>query len=116
MRKVLGLSVVFLMCAALSSCSGNRPEKAFMGTWEGAHEGEAIEFSFMEKDILIVKLEDKTIAGTWTIDPENNAVMTYWEYQDNKLIATLVNDEKIIFREEGESEAVVFEKSDSKKK
>lgn len=110
MRNVLGVSAVLLVCVALSSCSGNRPEKAFMGTWEGTDEEATLEVSFMEKDILIIKTPDETIAGTWTIDPEGNAVMTF---EDKKVIATLLNDGKIIARSEGGSSAVVFEKSDS---
>jgi len=115
MRNVLGLSAVLLMCAALSSCSGNRPEKAFMGTWEGRHEEEAFMLSFMDKNIWTLKMPDETKAGTWTIDPEGNAVMTL-EGETNKVIATLVNDGKIVAREEDGSNAVVLEKSDSKKK
>jgi hypothetical protein len=115
MRNVIGLSVVLLMCAALSSCSGNRPEKAFMGTWEGKHEGELVEFSFMEKNICIwvSKTHDVTKAGTWTIDPEGNARITV---EGGEAIATLMNDGKIIAREVGGPDAVVLEKSDSKKK
>ena len=113
MRKVLGLSAVLLMCVVLSSCSGNRPEKAFMGTWKGTHEGEPIELSLMEKDISIANTPDETVAGTWTIDPEGNAVMTF---EDEKVIAMLLNDGKIIARNEDGSSSVVFEKSDSKKK
>lgn len=113
MRNVFGLSAVLLVCVALSSCSGNRPEKAFMGMWKGTHEGETIELSLMEKDISIVKTGDETLAGTWTIDPEGNAVITF---EDEKVIATLVNDGKIVARNEGDSSAVVLEKKDSKKK
>ncbi len=117
MRNVFGLSAILLTCVALSSCSGNRPEKAFMGTWEGAHEGEALELSFMEKDTCIVKTNDETIAGTWTIGPEGKALMTFDDDNDKvKVIATLVNDGKIIAQKEDGSEAVVFEKSASKKK
>ncbi|MDH4238003.1 MAG: hypothetical protein OEW48_00425 [Phycisphaerae bacterium] len=112
MRNVLGLSAVLLVCVALSSCSGNRPEKAFMGMWKGTYEGETIELSLMEKDISIAKTGDETFAGTWTIDPEGNAVITF-EGEDGRIIATLLNDGKIIARKEGESSAVVFEKSDS---
>jgi hypothetical protein len=115
MRNVIGLSVVLLMCAALSSCSGNRPEKAFMGTWEGMQEEEAFELSFMEKNIWILKTHDETKAGTWTIDSEGNAVMAL-EGETKKGIATLLNDGKIVAREEGGSKAVMLEKSDSKKK
>jgi hypothetical protein len=116
MRNVLGLSVVLLMCAALSSCSGNKPEKGYMGTWKGTiEEGEPVELSFMEKEIVTVKTPEETMAGTWTLDPKGNAQITF-EGGDMKLIATLVNDGKIVAREEGESKAVVFEKSDSKKK
>ncbi len=113
MRNVVGLSAVLLTCAALGSCSGNRPEKAFMGTWKGAHEGETIELSFMEKDISIVKTGDETFAGTWIIDPEGNAVMTF---EDEKVIVTLLNDGKILARKGAGSSSVVFEKSDSEKK
>ena len=113
MRNVVGLSAVLFVCVVLSSCSGNRPEKAFMGMWKGTHEGETIELSLMEKDISIAKTPDKTLAGTWTIDPEGNAVMTF---EDEKIIAMLLNDGKIIARNEDDSSVVVFEKSDSKKK
>jgi hypothetical protein len=112
MRKVVGLSPVLLMCIVLSSCSGNRPEKAFMGTWEGTYEGKTIELSFMEKGIFIVKIPDKTFAGTWTIDPEGNAQMTY---DDGKVIATPMNDGRLIARPEDGSGAVVLEKTHKKK-
>jgi hypothetical protein len=121
MRTMVGFSAVVLMLVVLSSCSGNRPERAFMGTWKGTAEGEAIELSFMEKDVCIVKSNDKsndeTIAGTWSIDPEDKAVMIF-EDENNKVkvIATLLKDGKMIAQKEDESEAVVFEKSDSKKK
>lgn len=110
---MVGLSAVVLMLVALSSCSGSRPERAFMGTWKGTIDGEAIELSFMEKDIWIAKLPEETSSGTWTIDAEGNALMSY---EDGKVIATLLNDGKMIAREEDGSSAVVFEKSDSKKK
>ena len=112
MRNVLGLSVVLFVCVALSSCSGNRPEKAFMGMWKGTDDGETIELSFLEKDISIAKKGDETLAGTWTIGPEGNAVITF-EGEDGKIIATLLNDGKIVARKEGQSSAVVFEKNDS---
>ena len=112
MRNVLGLSVVLFVCLALSSCSGNRPEKAFMGMWKGTDDGETYELSLMEKGISIVKTSNETLAGTWTIGPEGNAVITF-ESEDGKIIATLLNDGKIIARQEGESWAVVFEKGDS---
>jgi len=86
-----------------------------MGTWEGKHEGEPVEFSFMEKNIWVLKTHDVTMAGTWTIDLEGNAQITS-EDGDQKTIATLMNDGKIIAREVGGSNAIVFEKSDSKKK
>lgn len=118
-RNVVGLSAILLMCVALSSCSGNRPEKAFMGTWKGTYDGETAELSFMEKDIFIFILTSgeshEIISGTWTIDPEGNAVMTV-EDEDEKGIATLLNDDKIIVREEGNSKTTLWEKSDSKKK
>lgn len=112
MRNVLGLSAILLMCIVLSSCSGNRPEKAFMGTWKGTHEGETIELSFMEKDIFIVKRPDQSKAGTWTIDPEGNAQISF-EY--GKMIATSVNDGRIIVRAEDGGDTVVLEKADKKK-
>ena len=101
------------MCLALSSCSGNRPEKAFMGTWEADWGGgETAEVSFMENDILEIKLPEGTAKGTWTIDPDGNAVITF---RDNKTICMLVNDAKIVTRNEDGS-STVLEKSDSKKK
>jgi hypothetical protein len=39
-------------------------------------------------------------------------VITF-EGEDGKIIATLLNDGKIVARKEGQSSAVVFEKSDS---
>ena len=85
-----------------------------MGTWKGTLKGGVtMELSFMEKDILIIKMPDGTIAGTWTIDPEGNAMITV---EDEKAIATLLNDGKIIARNENGSSSVVFEKSGSKKK
>ena len=113
MRNVVALSVVLLVSMALNSCSGNRPEKAFMGTWKGNHEGEAVELSFMEKGIFIVKIPGKTFAGTWTIDPEGDAQMTY---EDQKTIATSVSNGRIIAREEDGSGAVVLERIDAEKK
>ncbi len=116
MRNVLGLSVVLLMCAALSSCSGNKPEKGYMGTWKGTiEEGEPVELSFMEKGIFIVKIPDKTVAGTWTMDPEGNAQMTY---EDGKIIATSVSNGRIIARaEDGSGAAVlVLERTDAENK
>ncbi len=113
MRNVIRLFVAVLMCVVLSSCSGNRPEKAFMGTWEGTLAGGAmVEISFMEDQVLMAKFPDGTIAGTWTIDPEGNAVMFA---NDTKTIATLVNDKKIVTRNEDGS-STVLEKKDSKKK
>ncbi|MBL7144473.1 MAG: hypothetical protein ISS76_09595 [Phycisphaerae bacterium] len=113
MRNVVGLSAVLLICVALSSCSGNRPEKAFMGTWKGTHEGETIELSFMEKNLCIAKEGEGTHAGTWSIDPDGNVLMTF---EDAKVIATLTKQGQIIAREESGSEAIVFEKIDEKKK
>ena len=113
MKNVLGLSAILLMCPALSSCSGNRPEKAFMGTWKGEYEGEPVELSFMERDIFIVKIPDRPFAVTWTIDPEGNAQMTF---EDGKIIATSLNDGRIIARDEDGSGAVVFERADAEKK
>ena len=110
MRKVVGISVVLLMCLVLSSCSGNRSEKAFMGTWKGTNSGEPVELSFIEKGIFIVKLPEETKSSTWTIDSEDNAVLTH---EDDMVIATLLNDGKIVARKEGGSSAVVFERSDS---
>jgi len=113
MRNVVGLSTVLLMCVALGSCSGNRPEKAFMGTWKGQYDGEAVELSFMEKGIFIVKIPDKPFAGTWTMDPEGNAQMTY---EDGKIIATSVSNRRIIARAEDGSGAVVLERTDAENK
>jgi len=118
MRNVLGLLTVLLMCAALSSCSGNRPEKAFIGTWKGMYEEEPVEFSFMEKGACIAKTNDETDethAGTWIIGLEGNAQMTF-EGEAMKFIATPVNDGKIIVRQEGESSGAVLEKSTPSKK
>lgn len=112
MRKVIEVSAVLLICMALSSCSGNRPEKAFMGTWEGAYENEPVELSFMEKGIWIVKLPEETSAGTWTVDPEGNAQMTY---DDGKSVATMMNDGRILVRAEDGGGAVMLEKADKKK-
>ena len=42
MRNVVGLSAVVLMCVVLSSCSGNRTKRAFVGTWKGSVEDEEI--------------------------------------------------------------------------
>lgn len=113
MRRVVGISAVLLMCLALSSCSGNGPEKAFMGTWKATIAGGAtIEVSFMEDGILQIKGPEGTAPGTWTIDPDGNAVITF---RDNKTICMLVNDKKIVTRNEDGS-STVLERSDSKKK
>ena len=114
MRRVFGISAVLLMCLALSSCSGNRPEKAFMGTWEGTQNEEPVELSLLEKDIFILKIPDGMRAGTWTINSEGNAVMVMQD-QEAKGIATIVSEGKIIVRAEDGSEAVILKKSDSKK-
>ena len=87
-----------------------------MGTWEGAVEDEEIaELSFMENNIFTYTSNEmeKTIAGTWTINPEGNAVMVV-DGEDEKAIATLVNDEKMILQGESTSNAAVFEKIDKK--
>jgi len=116
MRNVIGLSMVLLMCAALSSCSGNKPEKAFMGTWKGMHEEEPVEFSFMEKGLCFAKgTGDETHAGTWIIGLEGNPEITF-EGEDEKFIATPVNGGKIIIRQEGDSSGAVLEKSTPSKK
>ncbi|MHC4740963.1 MAG: hypothetical protein ACYS8Z_03570 [Planctomycetota bacterium] len=112
MRNVLGLSAIIWICMALSSCSGNRPEKAFMGTWEGTNEGKTVEISFMEKDIFIMEYSGQSKAGTWTIDPEGNAVMAI---EDGKAVATVMNDGRLIAREEDGGNAVVLEKAGKKK-
>ena len=113
MRNVPGLSAVLLICIALSSCSGNRPEKAFIGTWEHTTAGGAvIEISFMESNILEIKVPEGTDAGTWTVDPDGNAVITF---RGNKTICILENDRKIVTRNEDGSSSVL-EKRDSKKK
>lgn len=111
MRNVVGLSAVLLVCVALSSCSGNRPEKAFMGTWKGTAEGKPLELSFMEKGIWIVKPTDSAVlmnSGTWAIDTHGNAVMTY---DNGEGIATLMEDGRIAVRDDG---VFVLEKTDKK--
>ncbi len=113
MRTMVGLLALVFMLVALSSCSGNRLERAFMGTWKGTTDGEPIELSFMEKGIWVVKLPEETSSGTWTVDAEGNARITI---EDGKAIATVVNDGTLIAREEDGSSTVVFEKSDPKKK
>jgi len=112
MRNVLGLSVVLLVSVALSSCGGLGPEKPYLGSWKGTVDGEAIELAFMEKDLCIVKEHEGTHAGTWSIDADGNALMTF---EDAKVIATLTKQGQIIAREKGGSEAAVFEKIDKKK-
>ncbi|MBN2271810.1 MAG: hypothetical protein JXN61_14420 [Sedimentisphaerales bacterium] len=112
MRNVLVLWAVLLMCVALSSCSGNRPEKAFMGTWKGQYDGDPIELSFMENDIWVVKTSDETSAGTWSIDPDGSARLSY---EDGKATAKLTNDGRIVVQPEGESNAAVLEKVPEKK-
>jgi hypothetical protein len=112
MRSVVGPSAVLLICVVLGSCSGNRPEKAFMGTWKGTYEGDALELSFMEKGLWIVKSDDSTTAGTWSIDPDGNAKLSY---EDGKATAKLTNDGRIVVQPEGESNAAVLEKAPKKK-
>ncbi len=112
MRKVFGLSAVLLICIVLSSCSGNRPEKAFMGTWKGTHEGDPVELSFMENGIWIVKEAGETTAGTWVMDAEGNAKMTY---DDGKATVKLTGDGRILVQPEGESNSIVLDKASRKK-
>jgi hypothetical protein len=100
-----------LMCVALSSCATS-PEKAFMGTWIGEHEDEAVELSFLEKDVWIVKTADSTQAGTWSIDADGNALLTY---DDGKATATPTSDGRLIVREQDGGNAVVLEKAPKKK-
>ena len=84
-----------------------------MGTWKGEYEGDPVELSFMEKGVFFVKIPDSPFAGTWTIDPEGNAQMTY---EDGKIIASSMDDGRIIARDEDGSGAVVFERADADKK
>ena len=87
-----------------------------MGMWEGVYNEEPVEFSFfMVNNIVTWKMPEETIAGSWIIDHEGNVRITF-EGEDEKFIATLVTDDKIVVREEGESEAALLEKSGSKKK
>jgi len=81
------------------STSSKKAYKAFMGTWKGTYEGEPVELSFfMVKNIVIWKIPGETIAGMWTIDHEGNVWFT------------------IVVQYEGDSEAALLEKIDSKKK
>ena len=115
MRNVFQLLVILLFCIVVSSCSGNRTKKAFVGTWEGSVEDEEIAvLSFMENDVFSYTTNEmgKTIMGTWTIDPNGNAVMDI-EGETNKGIATFMNDEKIMLRDASESSGAVLEKSKS---
>ena len=110
MRKVIGFHVVMLVCVVLSSCASS-PEKAYMGTWEGTYEGETVELSFMEKGIWIVQTPDNTTSGTWTVDPEGDAQMTY---DDGKAIATTMSDGRIVVKDEDGSNAAVLKKTKNK--
>jgi len=113
MRNVLALSVVLLVVfVALSSCGGNRPEKAFMGTWKGQYDGDPIELSFMENDIWVAKTSDETSAGTWSINSDGDAQMTY---DDGKATAKLAGEGKILVQAEGEGNAAVLDKATRKK-
>jgi len=78
---------------------------------KGTVDGEAIELAFMEKDLCIVKEHEGTHAGTWSIDSDGNALMTF---EDAKVIATLTKQGPSIARENGGSDAAVFEKMDKK--
>ena len=71
-----------------------------------------MEISFMENNILEIEVPEGTDAGTWTVDPDGNAVITF---RDNKTICVLVNDGKIVTRNEDGSSSVL-EKRASKKK
>jgi len=112
MRTMVGLSAVVLMLLALSSCSGNRPEKAFMGTWKGQYDGDPVELSFMENDIWVVKTSDETSAGTWSINSDGDAHMTN---ADVNATAKLAGEGKIIVQVEGEGNAAVLDKATRKK-
>ena len=100
------------MLVVLSSCSGNRPEKAFMGTWKGQYDGDPIELSFMENDVWVVKTSDETSAGTWSINSQGDAHMTN---ADDNATAKRAGEGKIIVQAEGEGNAAVLEKATRKK-
>ncbi|HLB72633.1 MAG TPA: hypothetical protein VJJ98_01310 [Sedimentisphaerales bacterium] len=113
MRTMVGLSAVVLMLVVLSSCSGNRPEKAFMGTWKGQYDGDLIELSFMENEIWVGKTSDETSAGTWSINSDGDAQMTYDDA--HKATVKLAGEGKMVVQVEGEGNAIVLEKATRKK-
>jgi len=113
MRNVVGLSVVVLMCVVLGSCASS-PKKAFMGTWVwvGEQEDKTLELSFLEKDIWIAKTSEGPRGGTWIVDAEGNALLTY---DAGKSTATPTSDGRLIVREQGGGNAMVLEKAPKKK-
>ena len=83
-----------------------------MGTWVCTHEDETLELSFLEKDIWMAKTPNGTQAGTWIVDAEGNALLTY---DDGKATATPTSDGRLIMREQGGGNAAVLEKAPKKK-
>jgi hypothetical protein len=116
MRNVLGISAVLLMCIVLSSCSGNRPEKAFMGAWENKED--RVELTFREKGIWFYTYtyNDKTISGTWTVDPDGNALMDGREEDAEDGIARIMNDGRILWTDSHGGERMWFEKASTRVK
>jgi hypothetical protein len=108
MRKLITLSTLLFICLALTSCATSRPEDKFLGAWKGTHEDETYLVEFLEKDIVIIKGEGETNAGTWTLDADGNARLVGPDTED-KAVATPTKDGRLIIRAD-ETTAVVFQR------
>ncbi len=107
MRKLVAASTLLFICLALTSCATSRPEDKFLGAWKGTYEDETLLVEFLKPDIIIIKADSETTAGTWTLDADGNARLVGPDTED-KALATPTEDGRLIIREE--ETAVVFER------
>jgi hypothetical protein len=111
MRKVILAAAVVGCCVVLSSCGG-RPEDAFLGSWKGTVEGDAYELEFLEKGVFRVKSSDESAAGTWTMEPNGEALLSFGEEDKGRAVRT--GEDKIIVREGDGMKSYVFERAGKK--
>ncbi len=107
MRKLGAASTLLFICLALTSCATSRPEDKFLGAWKGTQGDEAILVEFLEKDIVVIKGDSGTYAGTWTLDADGNARLVGPD-TDDKALATPTGDGRLIMR--ADENAVVLER------